>query len=49
MTAYPNAVTPGMYKQVVVRIEYIVQTPTAGVHFVGCEPGDDVLFTRSFG
>ena len=43
MTAYPTAVTPGMYKQIVVRIEYVVQRPTAGVRFVGCESGDTVI------
>jgi len=41
-SAYPNAITPGMYKQMTVRIEYFLQRPTAGVHFVGCEPGDNV-------
>ena len=42
MTAYPNAIPPGMYKQMVVRIEYTLTNPTAGVRFVGCEPGDTV-------
>jgi hypothetical protein len=32
-----------MYKQMIVRIEYIVHRPTAGVRFVGCEPGDNVV------
>lgn len=41
-SAYPNAITPGMYKQMIVRIEYILQRPTAAVRFVGCEPGDNV-------
>ena len=41
-SAYPNAITPGMYKQMTVRIEYFLQRPTAGVRFVGCEPGDNV-------
>jgi hypothetical protein len=42
MSAYPNATTPGMYRQMIVRIEYSVHHPTAGVRFVGCEPGDNV-------
>lgn len=41
-SAYPNAITPGMYRQMVVRIEYSIRNPKAGVHFVGCEPGDNV-------
>jgi len=43
MTALPTAIAPGMYKQIIVRLEYTVQKPMAGVHFVGCEPGDNVL------
>ena len=42
MSAYPTAATPGMYRQMVVRIEYNLHHPTAGVRFVGCEPGDNV-------
>jgi len=41
MSAYPTAATPGMYRQMVVRIEYNLHHPTAGVRFVGCEPGDN--------
>jgi len=49
MSAYPNAATPGMYRQMVVRIEYSVHNPTAGVRFVGCEPGDNVRSASSSG
>jgi len=42
MTAYPQSITPGMFKQMVVRLEYTLTNPKAGVHFVGCEPGDTV-------
>jgi hypothetical protein len=47
-SAYPNAITPGMYRQMIVRIEYSLQNPKAGVHFVGCEPGDNVRCRGTF-
>lgn len=43
MSALPTSLTPGMYKQLVVRIEYNVHQPLAGVRFVGCENGDNVV------
>jgi hypothetical protein len=42
MSAYPMGATPGMFKQLAVRIEFEVSSPKAGVRFVGCEPGDTV-------
>jgi hypothetical protein len=32
-----------MYKHLVVRIEFSLNHPIAGVRFVGCELGDDVV------
>jgi hypothetical protein len=31
-----------MYKQIVLRVEYSLNHPVAGLSFVGCDPGDNV-------